>query len=197
MVPKQKHVHLASWQSQCQRTLYKEKRSKPKVLLVKYHWNHHLVLSLVSRSASAYHHHVSFVLQYHHGPKEVIRHDFTWKMERKWVSKCPKDFEEVTPLRFCLQRWWWNYLRDWSPMTVWIFWSPSKGSRCPEGWYRFRMPQGFPPGAVVSVRIPAMSLLMEEAGADLPLGSEESPLPRVSLNSPLVPNWVRIAHTLK
>ena len=78
-----------------------------------------------------------------------------------------------------------------------IFWSPSKGSRCPEGWYRFRMPQGFPPGAVVSVRIPAMSLVMEEAGSDLPLGSEESPLPRVSLNSPLVPNWVRIAHTLK
>ena len=78
-----------------------------------------------------------------------------------------------------------------------IFWSPSKGSRCPEGWYRFRMPQGFPPGAVVSVRIPAMPLAMEEAGADLPLGSEESPLPRVSLNSPLVPNWVRIAHTLK
>lgn len=78
-----------------------------------------------------------------------------------------------------------------------IFWSPSKGSRCPEGWYRFRMPQGFPPGAVVSVRIPAMPSVMEEAGSDLPLGSEESSLPRVSLNSPLVPNWVRIAHTLK
>ena len=144
MVPKQKHVHLASWQSQCQRTLYKEKRSKPKVLLVKYHWNHHLVLSLVSRSASAYHHHVSFVLQYHHGPKEVIRHDFTWKMERKWVSKCPKDFEEVTPLRFCLQRWWWNYLRDWSPMTVWFFGAPAKAAAARRAGIVFGCLKDFP-----------------------------------------------------
>mmetsp|Transcript_13191 Transcript_13191/g.27592 ORF Transcript_13191/g.27592 Transcript_13191/m.27592 type:complete len:268 (-) Transcript_13191:8-811(-) len=89
-----------------------------------------------------------------------------------------------------------------------IFWSEAKGSRCPEGWYRFRMPQGFSPGTVVSVRIPVMPAIMQQAGYSPPPNSAESPLPRVSLNNGnnyndpidedlLVPNWVRIARTLK
>lgn len=63
-----------------------------------------------------------------------------------------------------------------------VFWSDAKGSRCPEGWYRIEVPEGHAPGSVISVRIPALSQVMQDHLLP-PAAPAEDPLPRVSLSA--------------